>query len=174
MTTIVKNMPSPRMKKGGIALPHTVAALAYEGLCTFEFGIVVELFGLPRPELDHWYNFEVCGLESGPLRAIGGLSVLPRKGLQALRRQAGRGTGESLACTLARVGASEIGPQTHSWSTRGPGAHEQTDLVSPLRRGDRHQSIGLDHNAANQTREGHVGEDCAVSRSYRGEMRDRL
>jgi len=23
-----------------------VAALAYEGLCTFEFGIVVELFGL--------------------------------------------------------------------------------------------------------------------------------
>jgi AraC family transcriptional regulator, transcriptional activator FtrA len=30
----------------------TVVALAYDGLCTFEFGIVVEVFGLRRPELD--------------------------------------------------------------------------------------------------------------------------
>jgi len=63
---------------------HKVVALAYEGLCTFEFGIVVELFGLPRPELDHWYEFEVCGLEKGPLRATGGVSVLPRRGLKGL------------------------------------------------------------------------------------------
>ena len=63
---------------------HKVAALAYEGLCTFEFGIVVELFGLPRPELDHWYRFEVCGLEKRPLRATGGVSVLPRRGLKGL------------------------------------------------------------------------------------------
>jgi AraC family transcriptional activator FtrA len=61
-----------------------VAVLAYEGLCTFEFGIVVELFGLPRPELDQWYSFEVCGLEKGPLRATGGVSVLPRRGLKGL------------------------------------------------------------------------------------------
>jgi AraC family transcriptional activator FtrA len=61
-----------------------VVALAYEGLCTFEFGIVVELFGLPRPELNHWYTFEVCGLEKGPLRATGGVSVLPRRCLRAL------------------------------------------------------------------------------------------
>jgi AraC family transcriptional regulator, transcriptional activator FtrA len=61
---------------------HKVSALAYEGLCTFEFGIVVELFGLPRPELDHWYTFEVCGLEKGRLRAVGGVSVLTRRGLK--------------------------------------------------------------------------------------------
>lgn len=64
--------------------PHRAVALAYEGLCTFEFGIVVELFGLPRPELDHWYTFEVCGLEKGQLRATGGVSVLPKRGLSGL------------------------------------------------------------------------------------------
>jgi AraC family transcriptional regulator, transcriptional activator FtrA len=50
----------------------------------FEFGIVVELFELPRPELDSWYSFEVCGLERGPLRATGGVNILPRKGLTGL------------------------------------------------------------------------------------------
>ena len=57
--------------------PHsTVVALAYDGLCTFEFGCTYEVFGLPRPELDHpWYRFEVCAAEPGPLRAAGALAV---------------------------------------------------------------------------------------------------
>ena len=57
--------------------PHsTVVALAYDGLCTFEFGCTYEIFGLPRPELDRpWYRFEVCAAEPGPLRAVGGLAV---------------------------------------------------------------------------------------------------
>lgn len=55
--------------------PLTVALLAYDGLCTFEFGIMVELFGLPRPEFDRWYRLCVSGLEPGPLRASGGLLV---------------------------------------------------------------------------------------------------
>jgi AraC family transcriptional regulator, transcriptional activator FtrA len=64
-----------------------VAALAYDELCTFEFGIVVEVFGLPRPELGvPWYEFEVCSLERGPLRAAGGVRVEARRGLGALRR----------------------------------------------------------------------------------------
>lgn len=63
---------------------RTVAALAYHGLCTFEFGIVVELFGLPRPAMKNWYHFKVCGLERGPLRATGGLTVTPRYGIQQL------------------------------------------------------------------------------------------
>jgi AraC family transcriptional regulator, transcriptional activator FtrA len=84
MPIIVKNVPT-RSKTAIRPLPlHRVATLAYDGLCTFEFGIVVELFGLPRPELNHWYAFEVCGLEKGPLRATGGISVLPRKGLEGL------------------------------------------------------------------------------------------
>ena len=50
--------------------------MAYDGLCTFEYGCVYEIFGLPRPELDRpWYRFEVCAAEPGPLRAAGGLSV---------------------------------------------------------------------------------------------------
>jgi len=55
---------------------HKVVALAYDRLCTFEFGCVVELFALPRPELAiPWYEFAVCAAERGPLRAAGGLTV---------------------------------------------------------------------------------------------------
>lgn len=51
-----------------------VVALAYNGLCTFEFGIVAEVFGLPRPEIvGDWYRFESVALEKGRLRAAGGL-----------------------------------------------------------------------------------------------------
>jgi AraC family transcriptional activator FtrA len=67
--------------------PRRVAALAYDDLCTFEFGIVVEVFGLPRPELGvEWYNFEVCSLERGPIRATGGIRVEARRGLRSLQQ----------------------------------------------------------------------------------------
>jgi AraC family transcriptional activator FtrA len=56
--------------------PHRVVALAYDRLCTFEFGCTVELFGLPRPELEvPWYDFAVCAAERGPIRAMGGIEV---------------------------------------------------------------------------------------------------
>ena len=43
---------------------HLVAAVAYDGLCTFEFGCVVELFSLNRPELGvRWYDFGICAAE---------------------------------------------------------------------------------------------------------------
>jgi hypothetical protein len=55
-----------------------VVALAYDGLCTFEFGVAVEVFGLDRPEMGPgWYRFAVAALEPGPLRAAGGVRVLP-------------------------------------------------------------------------------------------------
>ena len=55
---------------------HRVAALIYDDLCTFEFGIVAELFGLPRPEFDFpWYDFMVVPGEHGALRAVGGIAV---------------------------------------------------------------------------------------------------
>jgi AraC family transcriptional activator FtrA len=64
-----------------------VAVLAYDGLCTFEFGIAVEVFGIPRPEFGvPWYRFEVCALRRGPLRAAGGVTVRAGSGLEALRR----------------------------------------------------------------------------------------
>jgi AraC family transcriptional activator FtrA len=63
-----------------------VVALAYDGLCTFEFGIAVEVFGLPRPELGpSWYRFQVCSLDAGPVRATGGVTVQATSGLEAFR-----------------------------------------------------------------------------------------
>ncbi|GHD55373.1 transcriptional regulator FtrA [Thalassobaculum fulvum] len=65
--------------------PRSVAVLAYDGLCTFEFGQVVEVFGLPRPEMgDDWYRFRVCAERPGPLRAIGGFRVEAGGGLAEL------------------------------------------------------------------------------------------
>src|SRR5215470_15775330 len=61
-----------------------VAVLAYSGLGTFELGLVVEIFGLSRQEFREWYNFNVCGLEAGPLQATGGLRILPQEGLRGL------------------------------------------------------------------------------------------
>lgn len=54
-----------------------VVALLYDGLCTFEFGIVAEIFGLSRPEMGSgWYRFASCAVEEGPLRAHGGFVIM--------------------------------------------------------------------------------------------------
>ncbi|WP_152384240.1 transcriptional regulator FtrA [Achromobacter sp. GbtcB20] len=66
---------------------HLVVALAYDRLCTFEFGCVTELFALERPELDvDWYRFDVCASEPGPLRAAGGITVAAPYTLKLLDR----------------------------------------------------------------------------------------
>jgi len=52
-----------------------VCAIAYDGLCTFEFGIAVELFALPRPEFENWYRFATVKAEHGPIRATGGITI---------------------------------------------------------------------------------------------------
>src|SRR5262249_37741530 len=66
-------------------MSHKVVGLAYDRLCTFEFGCTVELFALPRPELGvPWYEFAVCALERGPLRAAGGIEVRVRHPLRLL------------------------------------------------------------------------------------------
>ena len=67
--------------------PHLVVALAYDRLCTFEFGCTVELFGLPRPELEvPWYDFAVCAAERGRIRAMGGITVEVPHSLRMLDR----------------------------------------------------------------------------------------
>ena len=66
-----------------MAMTHKVVALAYDQLCTFEFGCVVELFALRRPELGvPWYEFAVCSAERGPLRAAGDIEVRVPRGLK--------------------------------------------------------------------------------------------
>jgi AraC family transcriptional regulator, transcriptional activator FtrA len=64
-----------------------VAALVYDGLCSFEFGCAAEIFALPRPEFgDGWYDFTTAAVEPGPLRAAGGLTVRADGGLERLDR----------------------------------------------------------------------------------------
>jgi AraC family transcriptional activator FtrA len=88
MPFIMKNPPKRPSRAEGPA-NRSVAVLVYDGLCSFEFGVAVEMFGLARPELAGWYDFAVCAVEPGPLRAAGGVQVLATQGLEAL---AGAGT----------------------------------------------------------------------------------
>lgn len=67
------------------AAPHRVVVVAYDGLCTFEFGVAVEIFGLPRPELgENWYRFAVASVDEGELRATGGIRVVADGGYSLL------------------------------------------------------------------------------------------
>ena len=62
-----------------------VVALAYDGLCTFEYGVAVELFALPRPEIgDDWYRFATAAVEPGDLKGLGGVRIVGDGGLELL------------------------------------------------------------------------------------------
>jgi AraC family transcriptional regulator, transcriptional activator FtrA len=75
------------MPKARGARNRLVAALLHERVATFELGIVVEIFGLPRPEMGaDWYRVVTVAEEQRPLRATGGLHVCPEAGLRMLAR----------------------------------------------------------------------------------------
>lgn len=62
-----------------------VVAPVYDGLCTFEFAIAAEIFGLARPEMGAgWYRFASAAIEPGVLRAHGGLRVTSDGGPELL------------------------------------------------------------------------------------------
>ncbi len=85
MPSIVKIMPNTQ-SPAALSNP-LVVALAYDGLCLFEFGVACEVFGLPRPELgDGWYRFAVASVDEGDIRAPGGLRIGVDCGLEALSR----------------------------------------------------------------------------------------
>ena len=66
---------------------HLVVVLAYDNLCTFEFGCAVEMFSLARPELGvDWYRFAVCAEVKGVVRAAGGVSLHVPHGMAMLAR----------------------------------------------------------------------------------------
>jgi AraC family transcriptional regulator, transcriptional activator FtrA len=72
-------------RKASTPSPGLVTVLAYDGLCTFEFGIAVEVFGLPRPEFDFpWYEFAVVAAEGRRSKATGGIVVEASASLAAL------------------------------------------------------------------------------------------
>jgi AraC family transcriptional activator FtrA len=78
------------MPKGSHRTGPRVVCLAYDGLCSFEFGVAHEIFGLPRPEMGpHWYRFRVCAAEPGAagetMRSDAGLTFSVDRGLGSLR-----------------------------------------------------------------------------------------
>lgn len=67
--------------------PLTVCVLSYHKLCVFEFGIAMEVFALPRPEFEHWYDCKVVAAETGDFTSLGGLSVSAPHGFDELNQQ---------------------------------------------------------------------------------------
>ena len=64
--------------------PRVVCLIGTELVC-LEYGIVYEVFGLPRPELGpDWYRFGNAAVEPGLIKASGGLRVLMEQGLESL------------------------------------------------------------------------------------------
>ncbi len=61
-----------------------VCVIAYDGLCTFEFGIAAELFALPRPEFENWYRYATVNADTGPIRAMGGITIQAEEDLSLL------------------------------------------------------------------------------------------
>lgn len=65
--------------------PRQAVAIAYDGLCLFEFGVATELFGLPRPELDvDWYDFRTISVDAAPITALGGIRLEADHDLDAI------------------------------------------------------------------------------------------
>lgn len=60
-----------------------VAILAFEQIATFELACAIEIFALPRPEYNNWYQAEVVCFEKGPMGATGGVSI-SAKAIQTL------------------------------------------------------------------------------------------
>ena len=100
-----------------------VVALAYDGLCTFEYAITAEVFVLDRPEMGpDWYRFATAAVEPGPLRAHGGLRVevdgtmdlLARADLVVVPGWKGAGAPVPHALVRALVAAHERGARLAS------------------------------------------------------------
>jgi len=52
-----------------------VCILTYNKLAMFEFGIALEIFALPRPELSEWYDYKVIATDAGEITGMGGVSI---------------------------------------------------------------------------------------------------
>jgi AraC family transcriptional activator FtrA len=73
----------PKATADGLTRNRTVAAFVYDGLCTFEFGIPAEIFGLERPEMGaDWYRFLAFAEQPGTYRTNSGVQVRVAAGLE--------------------------------------------------------------------------------------------
>jgi AraC family transcriptional activator FtrA len=61
-----------------------VCILTYDSLCMFEYAIALEIFALPRPELDQWYDYQVIATDKGPIHGLGDVSIHANHNLSLL------------------------------------------------------------------------------------------
>jgi len=62
-----------------------VCILTYDRLCIFEYAIALEIFALPRPELDQWYDYQVVATDEGAIKGIGDISIHASHNLSLLK-----------------------------------------------------------------------------------------
>jgi AraC family transcriptional activator FtrA len=75
----------PKRRTAPRAPNPLVAAVVYDGLCTFEFSCAAEVFGLSRPELGpDWYRFETCSAKGRSVRSQYGMQMQAQNGLERL------------------------------------------------------------------------------------------
>lgn len=64
---------------------HTVAAVANQGVLTFDLAVPCEVFGWDRSYLGvEWYDFKVCAADPPPLRTCTGFTIHTPYGLEDL------------------------------------------------------------------------------------------
>ncbi len=68
----------------GIEKNRAVCILVYDQLCTFEYGIALEVFALPRPEYADWYQTYIVTAETGPVRGRGNIVVEADRDIEKL------------------------------------------------------------------------------------------
>ncbi len=61
-----------------------VCILAYDGLCTFEYSLAIEIFALARPEFSTWYDCQIVAVDKQPIRGLGNIVIQADKDLTKL------------------------------------------------------------------------------------------
>ena len=56
-----------------------IAILTYDNAALFELGCAVELFALPRPEIEDWYQKQVVTFDDCALEVTGGLTIMAQQ-----------------------------------------------------------------------------------------------
>jgi len=69
-------------------MPDRVAILSYDQSALFELACAVELFALPRPEIEHWYETHVVSFAEPTLNTSAGLQLSGVRQIMSFRQYA--------------------------------------------------------------------------------------
>jgi len=61
-----------------------VAVLTFEGMAAYEFSCALEIFALPRPEIDHAYHCEALSIDNATVASTGGIQISVARNITAL------------------------------------------------------------------------------------------